>query len=259
MLRVATTLSPLSFPQTRFLIFLITFCYPHHPLHLLGYGSLIGYLDKSRVTAYIAVEPNAHMHSRLRQTASKAGFQEENGSFLLIPCGAENIDTILAALSAWSTGPGRERIVSQTGTIQSPEGAKTYNGYIVNTLVSILTLCSIPEPQNTLRALVRNVLLPGGQFIFSEHVRSPLKDVAWWQDVVAPIWRLCFDGCIIGRDSMKVIREAANEVTGNSDERQGWESMETWSEDEMDSESMFWIQLGACVKRGGNETAFHAI
>ncbi len=43
----------------------------------------------------------------------------------------------------------------------------------VDTIVSILSLCSIPSPTRTLRALVHSVLAPGGQLLFREHVRNP--------------------------------------------------------------------------------------
>jgi hypothetical protein len=54
----------------------------------------------------------------------------------------------------------------------------------VNTLITILTLCSVPEPEQTLSALVRHVLEPGGSTLqspFSEHVLNLRNDVAWWQ------------------------------------------------------------------------------
>ncbi|KLO10193.1 hypothetical protein SCHPADRAFT_878376 [Schizopora paradoxa] len=181
-----------------------------------GYGHLVHYLEKERVTAYVALEPNKLMYETLRKTARAAGFVEEEGTFLLIGLPAEDIIGIKTALADWA------KTAAQTNT------AKVQ----VDTIVSILTLCSVPCPLRTLRALVRDVLAPGGSFLFYEHVRNPREDVRWWQDVVAPVWKHAFDGCVIGLDGVG-----------------GWASMETWGNEGEDEESLFWHQSGRCVKK----------
>lgn len=207
------------------------------------------YLNKSHVTAYIALEPNVSMHGRIKQKALDAGFSEENGSFLLLPYGAEDIDSIRASLAAWSTGPGKAHSAHNTSE----------TGIAIDTLTSILTLCSIPNPLNSLRALVRGILKPGGQLLFYEHVRNPRADVAWWQDVVAPVWRVCFDGCVIGLDGVEIIKEAiipgegeVEDDTNRSSNEEGWASMETWEKEGEDPENLFWHQVGRCVKNGAD-------
>ncbi|KAG1826490.1 hypothetical protein DFJ58DRAFT_828990 [Suillus subalutaceus] len=45
-----------------------------------GHGHTINYLDRSRVTKYVALEPNTHMHAEIRRTASAAGYTESTGS-----------------------------------------------------------------------------------------------------------------------------------------------------------------------------------
>ncbi|KAG1727873.1 hypothetical protein EDB19DRAFT_173248 [Suillus lakei] len=127
-----------------------------------GHGHTVNYLDHSRVTKYVAVEPNMHMHAELHRTASAAGYSEDAGTLLILPCGAENISTILSHLSA----------------LHPP----------VNTLISVLTLCSIPSPQSTISALATEVLKPGGQMLFYEHVLSERTDVVWWQRFWTPLW-----------------------------------------------------------------------
>ncbi|KAG1900512.1 uncharacterized protein F5891DRAFT_1128413 [Suillus fuscotomentosus] len=119
-----------------------------------GHGHTVNYLDHSRVTKYVAVEPNVHMHAKLRRTASAAGYNEDNGTLLILPCGAENISTTLSYLPA-------------------PHPP-------VDTLISVLTLCSIPSPQSTISSLAAEVLKPGGQILFYEHVLSEREDTSLW-------------------------------------------------------------------------------
>jgi len=138
-----------------------------------GHGHTVGYLDRDKVTKYLALEPNTRMHPHIRTSASAAGFNEEDGTLVILSCGAEDVSTILGVL----------------GTTQPP----------VDTIISVLTLCSVPSPERTIRNLVRDVLKPGGQFLFYEHVLSPREDVAWWQRAWAPIWAVLFDGCRLDR------------------------------------------------------------
>ncbi|QRV81125.1 methyltransferase domain protein [Ceratobasidium sp. AG-Ba] len=113
-----------------------------------GHGHTIPYLDRSRVTRYVAIEPNALMHSEIRGMAQKHGFYADD--VVVLGCGAEDSDTIVASLG------GQES---------------------VDTIVCILTLCTVPDPSATARSLVRNVLKPGGQFLWYEHILNPIPDV----------------------------------------------------------------------------------
>jgi SAM-dependent methyltransferase len=137
-----------------------------------GHGHSVQYLDCSKVTKYIALEPNTAMHAEIRKFANAAGFTEEAGTLVLIAYGAEDISLIISALG----GP-----------------------HTVDTIISILALCGVPEPQATMKALSEQVLKPGGQFLFYEHVRSRRADIAWWQRFWTPIWRCAFDGCCLDR------------------------------------------------------------
>jgi len=57
------------------------------------------------------------------------------------------------------------------------------NGF--DTVVSTLTLCSIPQISLAIQELYR-VLKPGGRFLFLEHGQSPDRSVRWWQDRLTP-------------------------------------------------------------------------
>ncbi|KAF9077577.1 S-adenosyl-L-methionine-dependent methyltransferase [Rhodocollybia butyracea] len=137
-----------------------------------GLGHSTQYLSREKVSRYIAVEPNFHMHAVLREAANKAGYFEADGSFVLLSCPAEDMQTILEA----------------SRLTESDEGA-------VDSIVFILTLCSIPQAEKIATRLVRDVLRPGGTLFIFEHVRHRRADVAWWQWLWSPLWSVFFDGC----------------------------------------------------------------
>jgi hypothetical protein len=131
------------------------------------------YLDKTKITKYVALEPNTNMHDQIRLTGAKEGYSEADGTLTILPYGIENTSSILSAL----------------------------HNQQVDTIISILVLCSISDPQRSITNLVLETLKPGGAFLYYEHVLSPRKDVAWWQRFWAPLWAFMFDGCRLDRPS----------------------------------------------------------
>jgi hypothetical protein len=103
------------------------------------------------------------MHPHIKETAGKAGFTEESDTLLILSCGVEDLETIMSAIG------GQHQ---------------------VDTIVSILTLCSVPQPEQTIKALAEKALKPGGQMLFYEHVASKLRDVRFWQWFWTPIWKV---------------------------------------------------------------------
>jgi hypothetical protein len=138
----------------------------------------VRFLDKTKVTKYIALEPNIRMHEEIRKTANAEGFTEEAGTLLLLPYGAEETGLIVSALGGV---------------------------HAVDTLICILTICSIPAYETAVPALIDQVLKPGGDMLYFEHVRNTREDVAWWQRVWTPIWKIPFDGCCLDRPSDAII------------------------------------------------------
>jgi ubiquinone/menaquinone biosynthesis C-methylase UbiE len=57
-----------------------------------------------------------------------------------------------------------------------------------DTVVSVCTFCSVPDPVQGLREL-RRVLAPGGRLFAFEHVRSRLGPIAVMQDLLTPFSR----------------------------------------------------------------------
>ena len=61
-------------------------------LLLIGHGVSALYLDRTKVTKYVAVEPNVAMHDHIRRTAASAGFAEDDGSLVVLGCGIEDVE-----------------------------------------------------------------------------------------------------------------------------------------------------------------------
>jgi len=82
----------------------------------------------------------------------------------------------------------------------------------VDHVVSIMTLCSIPDAQRALAEICR-VLRPGGAFHFVEHGLSPEETVALWQHRLTPLQRRLFGGCHINRPIDRLVARAGLELT----------------------------------------------
>jgi hypothetical protein len=187
-----------------------------------GHGHTAKYLDRRKVTKYLALEPNILMYPHIRTSAMDAGFSEEDGTLVILSCGAEDVSSILEVL----------------GATQPP----------VDTIVSVMTLCSVPSPKRTIRNLVRDVLKPGGQLLFYEHVLSPREDVAWWQRVWAPIWAIPFDGCRLDRPVHSWI-DGVTLAEDDGVETSAWSERRLWGKEGEIEENLWWHQVGKFVKR----------
>lgn len=182
-----------------------------------GRGHTAKYLDRAKVTTFVALEPNTEMHPHIRKAAEAASFSEKDGSLIILTFGAEDITSIHQSL--------HEHKISQ-----------------VDTLISILTLCSIPNAKSVVRSLVDNPLRPGGSLLYYEHVRNPREDVAWWQDRWTPVWKWFFDGCEMNRPTHLWIEELGCWKAPMKDERQ------RWGLDDESPTHLFWHQIGHYVK-----------
>jgi ubiquinone/menaquinone biosynthesis C-methylase UbiE len=121
-------------------------------------------------TQLVAIEPNPHMHKRLRRRAARFGLNLD-----LHPIRAEALD--LKSNSA-------------------------------EFVCSSLVLCSVADPKQVV-AEVRRVLKPGGRFVCIEHVMAPpASSVAVLQRTIRRPWRWLFDGCELCNRTEAVIRGA---------------------------------------------------
>ena len=167
------------------------------------------------------------MHPFIRASASQAGFVESDGTLTILSCGAEDSVSILRSLSSLP------------------------NSGQVDTIISVLTLCTVPSPQKTVHNLVRDVLrADGGVFLFYEHVLSERKDVQWWQRVWTPVWMVPFDGCRLDRATHRWVRDLKIAGEDGATELEGaWKEGELWGKEGESEENLFWHQVGRFVKK----------
>ncbi|KAG8834030.1 hypothetical protein FRC17_009668, partial [Serendipita sp. 399] len=172
-----------------------------------GHGHNCKYLDKTKVTKYIALEPNPYMHEKIVENATKAGFQPSQ--IQIIGFGAEMTEKILESLG----------------------------GEQVDTLVSILTLCGIPDTEEALKRMVRDLLKPDGQLLFYEHVHcDPSPTLAWWQTFWTFFWEPLF-GCRLDQPTHVYIERAFS-----------WDRREVWGKLPEEAPRLFWHRVG-CYRK----------
>ena len=106
-----------------------------------GSGNQLSRYNKSAITKIYGIEPNVDLHPALRQTIKENGLSDV---YTIVPCGVEDVDRL------------REYGVM--------EGS-------VDTVISVQVLCSVPRPEDIVKAMYR-LLKPGGQMIVFEHVKS---------------------------------------------------------------------------------------
>ena len=131
-----------------------------------GVGANLRHLPRG--ATLIAVEPNRHMHARLRAAADRAGVR---------------LDL-------------RERLAERTGLADQS----------VDTVISSLVLCTVQDPDAVL-AEVRRILRPGGTFRFVEHVAAPDgTPTRRVQRLLRRPWAWTFEGCSCERDLEGALR-----------------------------------------------------
>ncbi|MGP0592904.1 class I SAM-dependent methyltransferase [Nitrospira sp. T9] len=81
-----------------------------------------------------------------------------------------------------------------------------------DTVVSTMTLCSVPQLSKALQELFR-VVRPGGRLLFLEHGQSPDRSVRRWQDRLTPAWKHLGDGCHLNRPMVQMIEAQGWTVT----------------------------------------------
>jgi ubiquinone/menaquinone biosynthesis C-methylase UbiE len=133
-----------------------------------GTGANLGYLRPG--TRLYAIEPNIHMHPRLRRASRSAGVE-----VTILPTGAE--------------------------TIPLPDAS-------VDEVICSLVLCTVEDPDRAL-AEIRRVLRPGGRFRFVEHVAAPPGSLRRRvQQAIQRPWAYLFEGCHTHRETPDLVARA---------------------------------------------------
>ena len=106
-----------------------------------GIGSQLPRYDTSKITKVYGVEPNVDLHKSLGEKVKASGL---TNIYEIVPCGIEDIAKL-----------------EKHGILLGS----------ADTVLSVQVLCSVPNPDETLRHLYA-FMKPGSQLIVYEHVKS---------------------------------------------------------------------------------------
>lgn len=143
-----------------------------------GVGDSVEKYDRSKVTRLVLVEPNPDMTPMLRAAAEKKGYNEKDGSLVLLCEGA------------------------------TPKDLPRLKDYIkpgsIDTVVLMHVMCSIPQPAACIE-MYRDFLRPGGEMLFFEHIAAEENFTKKMQVVYDFFWPVFFDGCMFTRPTGQYI------------------------------------------------------
>ncbi len=113
-----------------------------------------------------------------------------------------------------------DRVVARVAACRIPvtrirldaQGRLPFDDDAFDTVVTTLTLCSIPDTAAAL-AEIHRALKPEGRFVFFEHGRSDDPKVARRQDRFNPIQKIIGAGCNMNRKIDELIENAGFEIT----------------------------------------------
>lgn len=167
-----------------------------------GTGTQIPLLGSPAIKAIYGPEPCRTLHPALTMQINSCGL---GNKYHVLPCSAEASE-LLPALQ-------KEGLV----TTISPEKE---TGGVFDTIICVRVLCSVPNPEKTVRDLY-SLLRPGGKMLVTEHVVNP-----WWTakgSVVARAmqgvyellgWRWVMGNCCLSRDTEGTLLRAAERDGG---------------------------------------------
>ncbi len=107
-----------------------------------------------------------------------------------------------------------QRLERVAHIVDAPAERLPFDDASVDTVVSTLVLCTVADPERTLREIAR-VLRPDGQLLFVEHVRARSPLLARWQDRLVEPWRRFAGGCCCNRPTVDLMRSGGFEITAD--------------------------------------------
>jgi SAM-dependent methyltransferase len=101
-----------------------------------------------------------------------------------------------------------KRVAGHVGLrlVPAPADALPMADASVDTVVSTLVLCTVPDADRVLAELAR-VLRPGGRLLFCEHVRAEEPKAARRQTRLAGPWAAFAQGCRCDRDTVALLKQ----------------------------------------------------
>lgn len=154
-----------------------------------GTGANVGHLP-STVTELILTEPTSAMRERLERRVRAAR-------------GATGSES--TAVGSGGHLPDTVRILAGSATELPVEDAS------IDTLVSTLVLCSVPDLDAAVREL-RRVIAPDGELLLMEHVAGHGR-TRRAQGLIDPAWRVVARGCRLVRETRDALERGGFDTT----------------------------------------------
>jgi SAM-dependent methyltransferase len=159
-----------------------------------GTGTQLHRFTPSKIKKIYGAEPAVDMHAELKSTADKVLLGEK---YEVLAAGAEPASLVPAL--------AKKGVFGVSG--QASEG-------VFDTIVSLRTLCGVPDQEDTAAGLYR-LLKPGGRLLVVEHVKQAYPhggDIfgAIFQRIYMLVgWSFWLGGCCLNRDTEAVLRKVA--------------------------------------------------
>ena len=142
-----------------------------------GTGANLAHLSPAAVESLVLVEPSAPMRARLVRHVGKL----------------------------------QDRLPADTRVVDGSAGALHVVNGTVDTLVSTLVLCSVPDLDAAVTEL-RRVIAPGGRLLLLEHVAGHGR-TRRLQGLIDPAWRVVARGCRLVRDTRDALERGGFNTT----------------------------------------------
>lgn len=98
----------------------------------------------------------------------------------------------------------KRRADGRASVIPAPADRLPFTDASIDTVVSTLVLCTVEDPETTLRE-IRRVLRPGGQLLLIEHVRAHSRSLATLQRVLRRPWASFARGCRCDQRTVEIL------------------------------------------------------
>lgn len=187
-----------------------------------GGGDQTFHFKADRIEKIYAVEPNWHLHPAL---VAKAKEMRMVDKYIPMTAGAQPESLLPALVEAGLLPQNFSKL---------PEGG------VFDSIVTIKSMCSVPSDRlPETMAVLRELLKPGGQFLFFEHLHN---DTSFLTQLYAStlnffLWPALMGGCRLDGNLDKLIMGMS-----------GWQTREIENAPEHQGHEVFRYAMGICTK-----------